>query len=178
MATEITEHELVNEGTNDKAEIHVSAERVIAAAPERVYAYIADHERHHHRFLPTAFSDYRVEEGGIGAGTVVSYRLKAAGRTQAYRARIDEPEPGRVLTETLLDSGAVTTFTILPHADGSLVRIETRWRAARGIKGWVERHSVPRILRPLFTDELARLDAYARSAEVDSGSSAPTPGRA
>jgi uncharacterized protein YndB with AHSA1/START domain len=143
------------------AEIHAAAERIISGSPEEVYTYIADHERHHPNFLPSAFSHFRVEQGGVGAGTVVSYRLKAAGRERHYRARIDEPEPGRVLTETLED-GKTTSFTLTPCEEGTLVRIETRYRSG-GALGWVERLLAPRVLQPLYEDELERLDAYART---------------
>lgn len=92
---------------------------------------------------------------------MVSYRLRAGGRERHYRARIDEPEPGRVLTETLED-GKTTTFTVTPGEGGTLVRIETRYRAG-GPLGWMEGLLAPRILEPLYKDELERLDAYARS---------------
>lgn len=143
------------------AEVRVSAEHVIPAPPEQVYSYIADFQRHHPHFLPPAFSSFHVEEGGVGAGTVVSYRLKAGGRNRAYRARIGEPEPGRVLTETLSDANTLTTFTVEPDSGGSRVRIETRWDSARGFEGWMERTFAPRVLRRLYADELTRLDAYA-----------------
>jgi uncharacterized protein YndB with AHSA1/START domain len=143
------------------AQIHASAERIISGSPEEVYTYIADHKRHHPNFLPPAFSHFRVEEGGVGAGTVVSYRLKAGGRERAYRARIDEPEPGRVLTETL-DDGKTTSFTVTPFEEGTLVRIDTRYRSG-GALGWLEGLLVPRILQPLYEDELERLEAYART---------------
>ena len=67
-----------------------------------------------------------------------------------------------MLTETDLDSGAVTTFTVTPESDGSRVRIETRYQAA-GVRGFIERLAAPRMLRALYTDELARLDRYART---------------
>src|SRR5947209_1534603 len=137
--------------------VHVAAQRLVSAPPEKAYCYISDHLHHHHRFLPEAFSDFQVEEGGIGAGTVVSYRLRAAGRSHLYRARVDEPEPGRVLTETLIDTGAVTSFTVLPQPEGSLVRIETFWPASKGVRGWIEGVMLPYILRPLYEDELALL---------------------
>ena len=44
------------------AELRTAAERLIAAPPDRVYRYIADYREHHPRFLPPAFSDFRVEE--------------------------------------------------------------------------------------------------------------------
>ena len=143
-------------------EITVSAEGIVGAPPAEVYNHLADY-RQHPTFLPRAFSDFRIEVGGTGEGTVVSYRLKAGGRTQAYRATISEPEPGRVLEERLADGDTVTTFTVSPHSSGSTVRIETRWPASRGLKGWLERALAPRMLQPLYTEELSLLDRYARS---------------
>jgi hypothetical protein len=142
-------------------EIRVSADRPIAAPPDEIYAYIADYQHHHRQILPSAFSDFRVEEGGTGAGTIVGYRLKAGGRDRAYRMRVAEPESGRVLTESDLDSSLVTTFTVTPQNGGSLVRIETRWQGARGIGGFFERTFAPRVLRQLYEDELAQLESYA-----------------
>ena len=144
------------------ATVYASAQGTVAAPPERVYAILADYRQHHPRILPPAFSDVMVEQGGFGAGTVIHFRLTVGRQTRAYHQRVDEPEPGRVLTETDLDSGAVTTFTVTPEGDGSRVRIETRYQAA-GIRGFVERLVASRMLRALYTDELARLDRYART---------------
>jgi uncharacterized protein YndB with AHSA1/START domain len=144
------------------AELRAAAERLIAAPPDRVYRYIADYREHHPRFLPPAFSDFRVEEGGVGTGTIASFRLTAGGRSRAYRIRIAEPEPGRVLTESDVGSSLVTTFTVTPEAGQSRVRIETAWQGAAGIGGFFERLFAPRVLRRLFADELERLDRYAR----------------
>lgn len=144
-------------------EIAVSAEQAVAAPVEQVYSYIADYRNHHPHFLPGAFSDFQVEEGGEGAGTVVSYRLKAGGRTQSYRARIAEPAPGHTLEEHLADGKTVTTYTVSRDPTGSLVRIETRWPSAGGPRGWIERTLAPRMLTPLFEEELRLLDRYARA---------------
>jgi hypothetical protein len=43
--------------------LHVSAVRLIDAAPEQVYGYLADMREHHHRFLPPAFSDQQTATG-------------------------------------------------------------------------------------------------------------------
>jgi hypothetical protein len=100
----------------------------------------------------------------MGAGTVHSFRLAAGGRTRAYRMRVDEPEPGRVLTESDQLSSAVTTFTVTPEGPGCRVRIETRWQGAGGVGGFFERLFAPRVLRRIYVDELERLDRYARTA--------------
>ena len=145
------------------AEIRVEREQVINAPASTVYTCIADCREHHPRFLPPAFSNFRVEEGGIGAGTVISYKLKAGGRTRTVRALLAEPEPGKVLTESDTLSSIVTTFTVTPRGDRALVHIATRWTGAAGIGGFFERTFAPRVLRRLYEDELARLDAYART---------------
>jgi uncharacterized protein YndB with AHSA1/START domain len=144
------------------AVIEVSAERSIGAEPEVVYGAVADMEQHA-RFLPPAFSDFRVEIGGVGAGTVTTFKVTAGGRSRAYRMRIDEPEPGRVITESDSESSLVTTWTIDPEGEGSRVRISTGWQGAGGIGGFFERLFAPRVMRAIYADELERLDAYVRT---------------
>ena len=144
------------------ARIAVSAEGTVEAPADTVYRYIADMREHHPRFLPPAFSDFRVESGGVGAGTILRYKLTAGGRTREYRTKIAEPEPGRVLTESDTGSSAVTTFTVSPQGAASLVQISSAWDGAGGIGGLFERIFAPRVLRAIYTDELRRLDAYAR----------------
>jgi uncharacterized protein YndB with AHSA1/START domain len=144
------------------ARILISTERVVAAPAETVYGYIADMREHHPRFLPPAFSDFRVESGGVGAGTVTRFTMTAGGRTREYQMKVAEPEPGRVLTESDANSSAVTTFTVSPQGAASLVQISTAWDGAPGIGGFFERMFAPRVMRAIYTDELNRLDAYAR----------------
>jgi hypothetical protein len=42
------------------------------------------------------------------------------------------------------------------------VQISSAWDGAGGIGGLFERIFAPRVLRAIYTDELKRLDAYAR----------------
>ena len=139
-----------------------AAEAIVDAPADTVYGYIADMRDHHPRFLPRAFSDFQVESGGVGAGTVTQFKMTAGGRTRQYRMKVAEPEPGRVLTESDTDSSAVTTFTVSPRDGASLVQISTAWDGAGGIGGLFERMFAPRVLRAIYADELKRLDAYAR----------------
>ncbi len=117
---------------------------------------------HHPHFLPPASSDFQVESGGVGAGTVTRFKITAGGRTREHRMQVAGPEPGRVLIESDMDSSAVTTFTVSPRGGASLVQISTAWDGAGGIGGLFERMFAPRVLRAIYTDELRRLDAYAR----------------
>jgi uncharacterized protein YndB with AHSA1/START domain len=142
--------------------INVSAERTISAPAETVYGYLADMREHHPKFLPAAFSDFTVETGGVGAGTVTRFKTTAGGRTREYQMEVSEPEPGRVLQESDTNSSLVTTFTVTPEGNSSRVRIETSWDGAGGIGGFFERTFAPRAMRGIYDDELERLDAYAR----------------
>jgi Polyketide cyclase / dehydrase and lipid transport len=144
------------------ATLVASAERTVGAPADAVYGYIADMREHHSRFLPEAFSDFRVESGGVGAGTITRFSMTAGGRTRQYRMRIDEPEPGRVLTESDTGSSLVTTFTVSPAGDASQVQVNYTWDGAGGVGGVFERLFAPRVMRGILADELNRLDAYAR----------------
>jgi uncharacterized protein YndB with AHSA1/START domain len=142
--------------------IRVAAERTIDAPAATVYHCIADMREHHPHFLPLAFSDFQVESGGVGEGTITRFAVTAGGRTRQYRMRVAEPEPGRVLTESDTTSSMVTTSTVTPQGSKSLVQIATTWDGAGGIGGVFERLFAPRVMRGIYADELERLDAYAR----------------
>ena len=144
------------------AMIHVAAEREIGAPAESVYRYLADMREHHPNFLPPAFSGFTVEAGGVGAGTITRFKVQAGRRVREYRMQVSEPEPGRVLTESDMNSSLVTTFTVEPRGDGSLVKITTGWQGAGGVGGFFERLFAPPVMRRLYQDELQRLDTYAR----------------
>jgi Polyketide cyclase / dehydrase and lipid transport len=149
------------------SELRAVAERAIGSPADHVYRLIADFDRHHRRFLPPAFTGFRVEEGGVGAGTVHSFRMTLGGRVRNFRMRVEEPDPGRVLTESDQGSAMVTTWIVAPEGPGCRVRVETRWQGAGGVGGLFERLFAPRVLRRLYADELERLDRYARTAPPD-----------
>ena len=144
------------------ARIVVAAEGAVDAPADTVYRYVADMREHHPHILPPAFSDFRVESGGFGAGTVTRFKVTAGGRTREYQMKVAEPEPGRILTESDTGSSLVTTTTVRPRDNGSLVQISTSWDGAGGIGGLFERIFAPRVMRSIYADELSRLDAYAR----------------
>ncbi|MGH9099220.1 MAG: SRPBCC family protein [Acidimicrobiales bacterium] len=143
--------------------VTASAARSVDAPSGVVFGCLSDFREHHHRFLPPAFADFRVEEGGTGEGTVVSFTFTAGGRSREYRMRVVVPEPGRVIEERDTRSSLVTTFTLTPEGGRTQVRVETSWEGAAGVGGFFERLFAPRALARVYADELARLDAYARS---------------
>jgi hypothetical protein len=141
--------------------LHASAERTVSAPADAVYALLADYRDGHPRILPPAFSDLTVLRGGIGAGTEIRFGLMLAGRKQQVEASVDEPEPGRVLSETYPHKSAVTRFTVDPVGDQSRVRIETSWESSRGLAGLIERLIAPRLFRKLYAEELNLIERWA-----------------
>ena len=138
----------------------IKASRLIQAAPEKIYAIIADYHNGHPLILPKPyFVALEVEEGGFGAGTVIRFQMKLMGRLQTFRAEITEPEPGRVLVERDLDSGTTTTFTVEKHAEeeASRVSINTDIQVRDGLFGAVEGWFTVRLLQPIYKKELDQL---------------------
>ena len=125
---------------------------------------LANYRDGHARILPRQFSGLVVEQGGIGAGTLIRFEMSVLGKKQTFRANITEPEPGRVLVETYLDSNdAVTTFTVDPGtapAD-SRVTISTELPVRSGVSGWIERKVSTLMLRPIYRKELENLARVA-----------------
>ena len=150
---------------NNKPEkLVVSASATIPARRERVYSLIANYNDGHPRILPRQFTSLVVEQGGVGAGTVIRFQMSMFGRKQTFRAAITEPEPGRVLVETDLDAnGAVTTFTVDPGgapAD-SQVTISTELSVRSGALGRIERTLTTLLLRSMYVKELENLARVA-----------------
>ena len=150
---------------DNKPEKHtISASAIIPARQERVYSLIANYNDGHPRILPKQFSNLTVEQGGVGAGTVIRFQMSVFGKKQQFRAAITEPEPGRVLVETDLDrNGAITTFTVTPgHAPAdSNVTISTELPVRAGFAGSLERKLSTLLLQPLYVKELQNLARVA-----------------
>ncbi len=142
--------------------LHTVAEAVIDAPAPTVLAILRDFDGRHREILPPAFSNLVVEEGGVGAGTVMSFDLTLGGRRQHATSRVEEPSEG-VIEEHIVGRNMVTTFTVRPDGDRATARIETRWLPASGLAGFLERLAAPRMFRQIYRDELARLDQVAAS---------------
>jgi hypothetical protein len=150
---------------NDKPAKHIiSASAVIPARRDRVYSLLANYNDGHARIVPKQFTGLTVEQGGVGEGTIIRFQMSLLGKKQSFRAAVTEPEPGRVLVETDLDTnGAVTTFTVDPGtapAD-SRVTISTVLPVRSGFLGFVDKTFSTLLLRPLYVQELANLARVA-----------------
>ena len=150
-----------------RASAHV--ENLIDARPAAVYAVLADYRAHHPRIMPESlFSNLEVEEGGVGAGTVFHITLRILGKQQQLHMQVAEPEPGHLLTETNLDTGVVTEFTVAPADGGSrtLARISSEWETDSGLRGLIDRLATPVLMRRIFSRQLRELGHYMHSMEA------------
>jgi hypothetical protein len=135
---------------------------VINAPPDVLYGIIADYRNGHPKILPMPpFLSLDVEEGGVGAGTVIRVRMRMLGQTQTFRARITEPDPGRLLLETN-DNGYVSTFWVEPRGSGDQaeVTITTELKRA-GVSARVEAWLAARLLPSVYRRELQQLALVA-----------------
>jgi hypothetical protein len=145
----------------------VVASRAIGVAAPVAYRLIADYQGGHQRILPDKyFGNLRATKGGYGDGTEIAFEMYPFGMKRAAqqaRARVTEPEPGRVLVETDLDRGFVTTFTVDPTGPNSArVEFVTTVPSKRGILGAIERVVTTRFLSTVYDAELEQLDRVAR----------------
>jgi hypothetical protein len=143
--------------------VRVTASAMIEAPAGEVYSILSDYDTHHPAILPKEyFPAFRVEEGGVGEGTQISFDLRLLGRTHASRARIEEPQPGRVLVERVLDERETVTRFVVDAAGERRCRvtIHTEWNSS-GVRAWVERLVAVPMLQRIYRLELRNLALYS-----------------
>ena len=140
----------------------IAVSAVITASPSACYAAIADYRVAHPQIVPPKyFGPIVVIAGGVGAGTRATCSLRLMGKTYPFTFEITEPVPGRVLVETNVGAGGVTTFTVVGGgASNARVTIETRFPGRRGLRGVLERLVTRRVFPGIYREELQRLAAY------------------
>lgn len=139
-----------------------TASALIDAPPKIVYDILADYRGGHPLILPKSyFVSLDVENGGVGAGTIISFQMRIFGKLQTFRAAITEPEPGRVLVESDLDGTASSTSFIVDARDQNKsceVTIATERMTERsGLLGALERFLTISFLQRIYRAELKLL---------------------
>lgn len=149
-----------------------TASRVVRAPAEQIYRLIADYRNGHPLILPRQyFLSLQVEEGGYGAGTIVSFEMRLLGQTRRFRSLITEPEPGRLLVETDIQSETPTSFQVAPAGDGTRTRvtISTAIRSRNPVEAFLAKFLLQRVYRE-------ELELLAGLAEKQASVSSPPAG--
>lgn len=143
------------------AQVTATKSTTIAAAPEAVLAAIADYDRRP-EILPPNYRDYRVVEGGQGAGTVAEWVLQATEK-RSRNVRATVTMTGNTVTETDANSTMVTTYEVAPAGASSTVTVTTTWQGAGGIGGFFEKTFAPKGLGRIYDELLTNLKVQVES---------------
>ena len=133
-----------------------TATKILNAPADVIYNILADYRTMHWLILPKQYYlSLDVEEGGIGVGTIVNFEMSILGETQSFRSLVTEPEPGRRLVETDLESQTPTLFYVLPITNGEQTRvtISTELKGKSPVEGWI----ASMILQKIYREELELL---------------------
>lgn len=137
-------------------QVSASSSITVPADPQRVLAAVADYDTVRPRILSAHYRDYKVVEGGKGAGTVAEWTLQATEKRQRNVHAVVTATDSTV-TETDSNSTLVTTWTVTPDGTGSTVTVLTTWNGAGGVKGIFEGIFAPLGLKKIQAEVLENL---------------------
>lgn len=137
-------------------QVSASSTVLIDAEPAAVLAAVSDYQTVRPKILSEHYRDYRVLEGGQGAGTVATWKLQATkSRVRDVKAAVDVA--GHTVIEKDANSTLVTNYTVAPAGPGSSVTVKTSWTGAGGVKGFFEKTFAPLGLKKIQAEVLANL---------------------
>ncbi|OBF89796.1 polyketide cyclase [Mycobacterium sp. 852002-51152_SCH6134967] len=140
-------------------QVSASSTVLIDAAPEAVLSAVADYANVRPKILSPQYSDYKVVEGGQGAGTVASWKLQATkSRVRDVKAEVDVA--GHTVIEKDANSSMITNWTVAPAGNGSSVTVKTSWQGSGGIGGFFEKTFAPLGLRKIQSEVLENLKKH------------------
>ncbi|CAJ1494960.1 SRPBCC family protein [[Mycobacterium] burgundiense] len=129
---------------------------LVNATPDEVLAAVADYNEVRPKILSSQYSDYQVLQGGVGAGTVVKWKLQATkSRVREVQANVDIA--GKTVIEKDANSTMVTNWTVAPAGPGASVTVKTSWTGAGGVKGIFEGIFAPLGLKKIQAEVLKNL---------------------
>jgi len=138
----------------------------IPAPAKLIYNILADYHEGHPAILPEKyFQSLKVEQGGIGAGTIITFDMRVGNQQQTFRSEISEPVPGQVLLEQSLDQKDLQTrFEVVPvgEALSKVTFVTTGQTQRQGPFGYIERLVTGMFLKRVYRDELQRLSEFAQ----------------
>jgi hypothetical protein len=146
------------------AQVKATTQRSIGASADQVKQALADYTGVRPKLLTEHFSEYEVREGGVGAATVVHWKLAATSK-RVRDCLVAVTEKDGQLVESDEHSSMITTWTVRADDDAhSTVSVETTWNGAGGVGGFFERTFAPGGLARIYDAMLANLDTVVTSA--------------
>ncbi|MGQ4618502.1 SRPBCC family protein [Nocardia sp. R7R-8] len=137
-------------------QVSASSSIDVAADPQRALEAIADYDTVRPRILSSHYRDYKVVEGGKGAGTVAEWTLQATQkRSRNVHAVVTVSDS--IVTERDSNSSLVNTWTVTPEGAGSRITLRTTWKGAGGIAGIFEGIFAPLGLKKIQAEVLGNL---------------------
>jgi hypothetical protein len=137
-------------------QVSASSTVLINAEPDTVFAAVADYNVVRPNILSPQYSEYEVLQGGVGAGTVVKWKLQATkSRSRVVQSNVDIA--GHTVIEKDANSSMVTNWTVAPAGPGSSVSVKTSWKGAGGIGGFFEKTFAPLGLKKIQAQVLENL---------------------
>ncbi|WP_280253972.1 SRPBCC family protein [Nocardia abscessus] len=154
-------------------QVSASSSIDVTADPQRTLAAIADYDTVRPRILTSHYRDYKVVEGGKGAGTVAEWTLQATEkRSRNVHAVVSVSDS--IVTERDSNSTLVNTWTVTPEGAGARVTLRTTWKGAGGVAGIFEGIFAPLGLKKIQAEVLANLQReLARSQDRGAARRAP-----
>ncbi|GAA1458331.1 SRPBCC family protein [Williamsia maris] len=128
----------------------------INATPDSVLAALSDYAVVRPQILPEQYLDYQVISGTTGAGTVAQWTLQATSK-RSRNVKATVAVNGSTITENDENSTMVTTYTVSPQGNGSMVETTTSWKGAGGIGGFFEKTFAPKGLNRIQSALLGNL---------------------
>ncbi len=128
----------------------------INATPDSVLTALSDYAVVRPQILPEQYLDYQVISGTAGSGTVAQWTLQATSK-RSRNVKATVTVDGSTITENDENSTMVTTYTVSPQGNGSMVETTTSWKGAGGIGGFFEKTFAPKGLNRIQAALLGNL---------------------
>ena len=129
---------------------------MVNVEPAATLAAVADYQKVRPKILSRQYSEYRVLQGGQGAGTIAKWKLQAT-KSRVRDVQVDVDVAGHTVIEKDANSTMITNWTVAPAGPGSSVTVKTTWNGAGGVKGFFEKTFAPLGLKRIQAEVLANL---------------------
>lgn len=153
----------------------VETSKIINAPAPAIHAVIADYHGGHQEILPRPyFTEMIVKEGGYGAGTRLTVKMNFFGMKYTYNQIVTEPEIGRIIKDTDINTGEGATFILDPLDDGQRTKVSIiiDMEIGSGIGAMMKKLTTPPLIRFIMNKELDNLAEVVAKQEASASTTA------